>query len=194
MANWILLEARDARYLMAIHVPLVFLAGVELFDLVDRFHVPVRRWVAVILLVAAVQAIAMREFAGYSYMWWTNLPGSPSETKTLRKLIGYMQSRGVADAYAMNMLLPWSITFYSNEGVITRWKGSRDRYPPYVTAVDRALEAGRPVAIVGYVGYTYGLEQLMPDPKDIVDIDGKYFVYVGPDRDLLNRAGFRLTR
>jgi hypothetical protein len=94
----------------------------------------------------------------------------------------------------MNILLPWSITFYSNEGIIARSKGSRDRYPPYVTAVDRALEAGRPVAIVGYVGYTYGLERLVPDPKAIVDIDGKYFVYIAPDRELLQRAGFQLVR
>jgi hypothetical protein len=193
-ATWILLEERDARYVMAIDVPLVFLAGVELFDLADRFHVPLRRTVAAILIVAALQAGAMREFAGYSYMWWSNGPATPSETKTLHKLIGYMQSRGVTRAYAMNILLPWSITFYSNEGIIARSKGSRDRYPPYITAVDRALEAGRPVAIVGYVGYTYGLERLVPDPKAIVDIDGKYFVYIAPDRELLQRAGFQLVR
>jgi len=194
LATWLLLEERDARYVMAIDVPLVFLAGVELFDLADRFHLRPRRAVAAILIVAALQAGAMREFSGYSYMWWSNGPATPSETKTLHKLIGYMQSRGVTRAYAMNILLPWSITFYSNEGIIARSKGSRDRYPPYVTAVDRALEAGRPVAIVGYVGYTYGLEKLVPDPKAIVDIDGKYFVYVGPDRETLQRAGFQLVR
>lgn len=193
-ANWILTEHRDARYVMAVNVPLVFLAGVELFDLADRFRIPLRRTVAAILLVAAVQAVAMREFAGYSYMWWTNTPSSPSETKTLHKVIGYMQSRGVTRAYAMNLLLPWSITFYSNEAIIARSKAVVDRYPSYLTAVDRALETGRPVAIVGYVGYTYGLERLVPDPEAIVDIDGKYFVYVGADRALLNRAGFRLVR
>ena len=75
-----------------------------------------------------------------------------------------------------------------------RSKGGRDRYQPYITAVDRALEAGRPVAIVGYAGYTYGLEKLVPDPSAIVEIDGKYFVYMSPDRELLARAGFRLLR
>jgi hypothetical protein len=193
-ANWALLEERDARYLLAMHVPLVFLAGVELFDWADLFRVPMRRALAVILIVAALQAAALREFAGYSYMWWTNTPSSPSETRTVHTLIGYLQSRGVTRAYAMNILLPWSITFYSSETVIARSKGSRDRYPPYVTAVDRALEAGRPVAIVGYVGYTYGLERLVPDPQNIVNIDGKYFVYLSPDRELLQRAGFQLTR
>jgi hypothetical protein len=194
LANWMLLEHRDARYVMAVNAPLAFLAGVELFDLTDRFRIPWRRTVTAILLVVVVQAVAMREFAGYSYMWWTTPPSGPSETKTLRKLIGYMEARGVTRAYAMNLLLPWTITFYSNEAIIARSKGGRDRYQPYIVAADRALEAGRPVAIVGYAGYTNGLEKLVPDPSAIVDIDGKYFVYIAPDRELLTRAGFHLVR
>jgi hypothetical protein len=194
VSNWILLEPRDARYMLPLHVPLVFLAGVELFDAADRFGVPARRWTAAILVAAAVQAVAMREFAGYTFMWWTNAPGTVSEARTLSRVIGYLESRGVTRAYSMNALLEWTITFYSRESVIARWKGARDRYPPYIVAVDRALETGRPVAIVGYTGYTYGLEQLVPDPKAIVDFDGKYFVYLAPDRELLTRAGFRLVR
>lgn len=192
--NWVLLDPRDARYMLPIAVPLVFLAGVELFAAADRFHLPARRVVAAIVLLSAVQAAAMREFAGYTFMWWKNTPGGPSETKTLHTVIGYLESRGITRVYSTNALLEWQITFYSRESIIARWKGDRDRYPPYVTAVDRALQAGRPVAIVGYTGYTYGLEKLVPDPNAIVDIDGKYFVYLAPDRDLLVRAGFRLVR
>jgi hypothetical protein len=194
LANWVLLEARDARYMLAMNVPLVFLVGVELSDLVDRYRVPLRLCVAAVLLAAAVEALALREFAGYTYMWWTNAPGSASETKTLQKVVGYLQSRGISHAYSANALLQWTITFYSDEAVIARWKESRDRYPPYIAAVDRALEAGEPVAIVGYRGYTYGLERLVRDPAAIVDIDGKYFVYLGADRALLERAGFRVSR
>ena len=194
LANWLLTEHRDARYVMAVNAPLVFLAAVELFDLTDRARVPWRRTLAAILLLAVVQTVAMRELGGYSYMWWTTPPSGPSETKTLQKLIGYMEARGVTRAYAMNMLLPWAITFYSNEAVVARSKRGHDRYQPYVIAVDRALEAGRPVAIVGYTGFTYGLEKLVPDPAAIVDIDGKYFVYIAPDRELLTSAGFQLVR
>ncbi len=193
-STWALLDGRDARYVMAIDAPLVFLAGVELYDAADRFHVPARRAVAAILFVAAMQAFAMREFAGYTFMWWTNTPASASEAKTLSTVIGYLESRGITRVYSMNGLLQWTITFYSRESIVARWKGNRDRYPPYITAVDRALEAGRPVAIVGYTGYTYGLEKLVHDPASIVDIDGKYYVYLAPDRDLLTRAGFQLTR
>ena len=190
VANWVLLEWRDPRYVLALNAPLVFLAGVEFFDLTDRYRVSPRRGIAVIALVLALQAASMNEFANYSYMWWSNPANSPSETKTLRTLIGHLRSRGVTHAFAMNALLQWPITFYSDEAVIARWKADRDRYPPYIRKIDRAVDRGETVAIVGYVGYTYGLERMVSNPKAIVNIDGKYFVYVGADKDLLRRAGF----
>jgi hypothetical protein len=189
-ANWVLLDWRDARYVMALNAPLVFLAGVEFFDLADRYRVPIRKWMAAIVCVLALEAVSMSEFAHYTYMWWTNAPNSPSETKTLRKVIGHLRSRGVSHAFAMNALLQWQITFYSRETVVARWKADRDRYPPYITEVDRAVDSGETVAIVGYLGYSYGLERMVSNPDAIVTIDGKYFVYVGAEKDLLKRAGF----
>jgi hypothetical protein len=190
IANLILLEWRDPRYLLALNVPLVYLAGVEFFALIDAYRVPVRRWVTAMVVLLALQAVSMNEFANYNYMWWTNSRESPSETKTLRKVIGYMRSRGVTHAFAMNALLQWPITFYSDETVIARWKADRDRYPPYIRKIDRSIDRGEPIAIVGYVGYTYGLERMVANPDAIVNIDGKYFVYVGAGKDLLRRAGF----
>ena len=66
--------------------------------------------------------------------------------------------------------------------------GNRDA----VATVDRALHRGAPVAVVGYAGYTYGFERRVRDPQSIEVIDGKYFVYIGPDADLLRQAGFTL--
>jgi hypothetical protein len=194
LANWVLLDWRDARYVLALHVPLVFLAGVEFFDLADRYRVPMRRWVVPIVLVCALGAVSMTEFANHTYMWWRNSRDSPSEARTLQKVIGHMRSRGVTRAFAMNALLQWPITFYSGETVIARWKARSDRYPPYIREVDRALDAGETVAIVGYVGYTYGLERIVRNPETIINVDGKYFVYIGADKDLLRRAGFDFSR
>ena len=193
-ANWLLLDWRDARYVLPLHAPLVFMAGVELFDLADRRRVAVKRCAAAIALMLALQTAAMTEFAGYTFMWWTNPTGTPSESKTLRKVIGHLQARGVTHAFAMNALLQWPIIFYSDESVIARWKSARERYQPYVATVDRALDRGAPVAIVGYVGYTYGLERMVPDPQAIIYVDGKYFVYFNPDEETLRRAGFELSR
>lgn len=192
VANWIMLDWRDPRYVLALNAPLVFLAGVEFFDWSDRYRVSRRHWLAAIAVVLTLQAVSMDEFANYNYMWWTNARDSPSEARTLRKVIGYLRSRGVTRAFAMNALLQWPITFYSDETVLARWKADRDRYPAYIRKIDRAVERGDPVAIVGYVGYTYGLERMVANPDAIVNIDGKYFVYVGADRDLLRRAGFEL--
>ena len=189
-ANWVLLDWRDPRYVLALNAPLVFMAGVEFFDFTDRYRVSTRRWMAAIVLVLALQAVAMNEFANYTYMWWANSRNSPSESRTLQKVIDDLKSHGVSHAFAMNALLQWTITFYSQENILTRWKGDRDRYPPYIRKIDRAVERGEPVAIVGYVGYTYGLERIVPDPNAIVSIDGKYFVYVGASKDLLRSAGF----
>jgi hypothetical protein len=194
LANWLLLDWRDARYVLAVNVPLVFLAGVELFDLADRCRVSFRLCVATICVALAVQAVSMNEFARYTYMWWTNSRNTPSEAATLRKVVDHMRSRGVTHAFAMNALLQWTITFYSRETVLARWKANRDRYPAYITEIDRALDAGEPVAIVGYAGYTYGLEQKVPDPEKIINVDGKYFLYFGANRDLLWKAGFSLSR
>jgi len=190
VANWVLLEWRDPRYVLALNAPLVFLAGVECFDWADRYRLTPWRWMAPIALVLALQAVSMKEFADYNYMWWTNSRTSPSEGKTIRKVIDYMRSRGVTHAFAMNALLQWPITFYSDETVLARWKADRDRYPPYIRKIDRAVERGETVAIVGYVGFTYGLERMVPNPAAIVNVDGKYFVYVGVDKELLRRAGF----
>ncbi|MFL6278606.1 MAG: hypothetical protein ACJ731_00705 [Vicinamibacterales bacterium] len=189
-ANWILLDWRDARYVMALNAPLVFMAGIELFDWADRYRLTVRRCAAAILVVLALEAVSMNEFRHYTYMWWTNSRNTPSETKTLLKVIGHLRSRGVTRAFAMNALLQWPITFYSQETVIARWKAGIDRYPAYIRKIDRALNNGETVAIVGYAGYTYGLEQMVHDPDAIIIVDGKYFVYIGPDKDLLRKAGF----
>jgi len=194
LANWVLLGWRDARYVLALNVPLVFMAGIELFDWADRYRVPLRRGVVAIVLVVALEAVSMNEFANYTYMWWTNTDSTPSEARTLRKVIGYMRTRGVSHAFAMNALLQWPITFYSGETVIARWRARFDRYPAYISAVDGALDNGEPIAIVGYAGYTYGLEGMVRNPQEIIIVDGKYFVYVGADKDLLRRAGFQFAR
>jgi hypothetical protein len=102
-----------------------------------------------------------------------------------------MRSQRAACAFSTNALLQWQIMFYSRESVIARWTANIDRYPAYVSEVDRALASGERVAVVGYVGFTGGLENLVSNPSAITEIDRKYFVYLDADRPLLERAGFR---
>jgi hypothetical protein len=191
LANWLLLEARDGRYMLPLNALLVFLGGVELSDLADRARVPGRNRVAALVLVLALEAVAMNEFARFTYMWWKNDRNDRSEAARLEAVIDHLKANGVRHALSTNALLQWQLMFYSREEIIARWTSPRDRYPPYITEVDTAVNDGKKLGVVGYVGYTGGFERLVPDPQAIVDIDNRYFVYIGADKELLRKAQFR---
>lgn len=134
----------------------------------------------------------MNEFARFTYMWWKNDSGM-SEGARLEAVIDHLKASGVTHALSTNALLQWQLMFYSREQIISRWISPRDRYPPYIREVDKAVNEGRKLAVVGYVGYTGGFERLV-DPRAIVEIDHRYFVYVGADKALLEKARFRFAQ
>jgi hypothetical protein len=104
----------------------------------------------------------------------------------------------------MNGLLEWQLMFYSDEQIIARFQSAHDRYQPYMDEVDAALKRGEPVAIVGYTDTSGapgcwdvpicsgGIQSMVPDPERIFTVDGKYFVYTGATRELLDRLHFDL--
>ena len=192
LANWLLLIGRDARYLLPLSTLLVLWAGVEICDLIDRRLLPARLCAAAISCVIGLEALSMIEFKNHSY-----LPDGPanslSEEKRMAHVLGYMGMMGARHAYSMNPLLQWQLAFYSKEQIVARWTSRVDRYPAYVIEVDRALQSGETIALVGYQGFTGGLEKLVTDPKAIVPIDDRYFVYIGPDKALLKQLGFRFS-
>jgi hypothetical protein len=57
--------------------------------------------------------MSMGEFAHFSYMWWSNPSGSPSEAETLERVIDTMRSQRATCAFSMNAMLQWQIMFYS---------------------------------------------------------------------------------
>ena len=171
----------------------MLLAGFELFAFTDRRGFSMRGSIGGIAILLLLEGMSTFEFSQYSYMWWHNDRGTPSEARTLEHVVDYMKSRGVSHAYSMHALLQWQISFYSRESVIARWKVTDDRYPRYITQVDGALSQGQPIALVGYVGYTSGVENFIPDRRAVVEFDGKYFVLVGAERELLRTLGFRFS-
>jgi hypothetical protein len=140
--------------------------------------------------MVALEAWSMIEFRHFSYMG-KNPANSLSEARRLDTVAGYMRMKGATHAFSLHPLLQWQLMFYSKEEVVARWTNYWDRYPPYVSEVDRALQAGEPVALVGYVDATGGLETLVANPTAIYTVDDTYFVYVGPDKELLKRMHFR---
>jgi hypothetical protein len=195
--NWFLLFARDGRYLLPLCAPLVMLAGVEM-DLLPAAVVPV-----VLATALAAGTVSLYEFRNFSFLW-NNAPGALSESRRLMLVINALTSRGVRHVFSMNGLLDTQLIFYSDERVVSRWASADDRHPAYLAEVNRALAAGEPVAVVGYTNEsgapgcwdvpicTGGIERLVPNPETIFTVDGKYFVYVGADRALLQQLRFEL--
>ena len=201
-AEWILLNARDARYLLPLAALLVPLAGIELLDFVDRRILPTSAALVITASMLALGAVSMREFSEFNYLW-KNRQNRWTEARRLQQVLGYLKVNDVTRVFSMNGLLDSQLMFYSNEQVLARWTYPVSRYPAYSTTVDRALSSGEKVAIVGYTHAsgapgcsdipicTGGLEGMIANPDSIFTVDGKYFVYVGADRELLRKLGFR---
>jgi hypothetical protein len=186
-ANWLVLGARDGRYLLPLAALLALWAGVEARSLAGRTAKRLAGASGVALLLGVV---SMVEFRAFSFL--PPVPsGGLSEEKRLDAAIAHMQMKGAGHAISLHPLLQWQVTFYSREAVVARWTYPVDRYPPYVSAVDRAVREGAPVAVIGYTGATRGLETLVTDPRSIVTVDGRYVVYVGADRAMLEKLGVR---
>jgi hypothetical protein len=202
IAEWVLLGARDARYLLPLGAVLVTLAGVELVDLVDRRRLPAAAAVSLTAVMLLLGALSMREFSEFNYLW-KNPPNHWTEARRLQQVINYLKFRDVRRVFSMNGLLDSQLVFYSDEKVLSRWADPLGRYPAYVREVDRALADGETVAVVGYTNTsgapgcwdvpicTGGIEAKIANPASIFTVDGKYFVYAGADKALLKTLGFR---
>jgi hypothetical protein len=189
LANWLLLDARDPRYLLPISALLVTWAGIEATDFTKRTRVGRPLRLAAVGFVIALGALSMIEFRNFSIN--PAAAGSLSERQRMDVLVSHLHANGVRHVFSLHPLLQWQLAFYSREEIVARWTSDADRYPPYISAVDRALHAGKAIAVIGYAGATKGLEGLVPVPEEIVVIDNRYVAYVGPDKGLLQRMQFR---
>jgi hypothetical protein len=202
VGEWVLLGVRDARYLLPLSALLVLLAGVEIVDFVERGLLSKTTAGLLTFVVLLLGSLSMREFRDFNYLW-KSAPNQLSEAKRLQQLFRYLKVEDVTHVFSMNGLLDSQLVFYSDEQVLSRWSDPLGRYPAYVSEVDRALAKGETVAVVGYTNAsgapgcwdipicTGGIEGKVADPGSIFTVDGKYFVYVGANRELLKKLGFR---
>lgn len=200
--EWLLLFGRSAHYLLPLSAPLILLVGIELADLMDRRVLP--KSVVLGFAVASVMlgSVSMYEFRAFNFLW-PNPPASMSEAKRLQRVFAYLKTQDVHHVFSMNGLLDTQLIFYSDEQVIARWTDPVERYQAYVREVDRALAQGERVAVVGYTDTsgapgcvdvpicTGDISHRVANPEAIYTVDGKYFVYVGADRKLLEQLRFR---
>lgn len=188
-ATWLFVNAPEPRFLLPLAALLVPWVAVESIDLADRWHVP--DWIRAVAVgsLIVLGALAHVEAGRFAYLWNRSDDGVREKDRLMR-VIMYLRAHGIRHVFATNGLLQWQLMFYSGEGLVARYMTDRDRYPPYVAEVDRALAAGEPVALVGYATPVREIVRTAPDGTAIA-VDDRYFVALGSDKDRLNGLGFR---
>ena len=203
VAEWALLGARDARYLLPLSGLLVALAGVELVDLVDRRLVPRSAVFAVTAVMVVLGSLSMREFSAFNFLW-TNPPQRWTEAKRLQQLLAYLRTKDVQPRVLDERHAGFAADVLQQRNghlAVGRPAGSISR-PMSRKSIER-WPNGEPVAVVGYTNQsgapgcwdvpicTGGIERIVANPESIFTVDDKYFAYVGADRELLAKLGFR---
>ncbi len=180
------------RYLLplALVVPLVSGLGTERRG---RFHATV----IMVGLLAISGGLALGERT------WKPLAAQRLSPYTLladeeAALLQRLERAGVHHVYSLDPLLPWNLAFASGEAVQGRWFAADDRVPAYPRAVDHALAAGQPVALVGR---NFQLPHLLqsarqaglPAPRTEQATDAIFVVWE-IDEQLLRASGFEFRR
>jgi hypothetical protein len=163
------------------------------------------------LATAAVAALAVLSLAadvGLSRLSFSGMPppALPAEAgrehDDVRRLLAELDRRGVRHVYSLDHLLQWTLQFESGERILARWTQPIDRRPEVPRAVDAALHAGRPTALIGYAQQQPRIAAAVSGAGgddaaaggDIGEIvAGRFVVFASPDEALLARAGFTLN-
>ena len=148
-------------------------------------------------------SLSMREFSEFNYLW-KNPPNHWTEARRLQQVLGYLKVKDVSRVFSMNGHAGFATDVLQQRAGAREMDVSDQPIPGVCsTTVNRALTNGEPVAVVGYTHSsgapgcwdipicTGGLESMVANPESMFTVDGKHFVYVGADRELLRKLGFR---
>ena len=176
------------RYLLPLPVFLVAWATVEAADLARRprapaFPVAAAGWVLAGVGLAGVSLDRVGDIR--------EARRGPPARAQLERLIDLLRDEGIRHTYSTNPLLQWQVVFYSREDVLSRWTHPVDRVPEIPAAVDQALFAGEPTALIGPLADLPALEGVYPD-RVYAFPDLPYFIAPDPDPDTLRAIGFTL--
>lgn len=117
-----------------------------------------------------------------------NYQVSDVDSTALDTLIEQMIEDDIKYVFTRNGLLQWQVMFYSKESITARYRTNHDRYPPYVTIVNKGFETSPDkTAIIGPYD-PYFLEGI----SNVQVFDNVYFIAANPSRELLLRDNFEL--
>jgi len=75
--------------------------------------------------------------------------GKMPEAAALAELTEYLEARDIRHVYSLGPMLQWKVMFVSRERIVARSFSPTDRVPAYPAAVNQAMAAGLPVALIG---------------------------------------------
>lgn len=99
--------------------------------------------IAAILFVSAIAVNA--KFLGEAAIYGAGTQQMPMPARVVTEIINKLDARGIRYLYCLDYMLKWNITYESDERIITRGASERDRYQPYVDAVNKAISHGEVV-------------------------------------------------
>ena len=179
-----------ARYLLPYSQLLILWLGVEIIDFIKekRFRIMIY-YFSIALYIFCCGALI--EFKDFNFM--PTVKENISEQKSMDALVSYLKENGVNSAFAIDGMFQWMFTFYSNEGIICRWKSDKDRYPIYPEMVDKAIKESKPVALIWSNEKFYKLAKNPAIAKNVVVIGDRYYVVLNPTKDFLKSLDFQIN-
>lgn len=182
-----------SRYLLSVSVVLILLLALEAGSPRRTLAAAGARWVVGILVLMGFLALGDRSV---DPLQDDGSSAYAMDAAHERILLDELRRRGIHQVYSLDPLLPWNLAFASREEIVGRWFSWDDRVPAYPRAVDRALQDGRPVGLVGRsFQEAFLLERSrlagLPEPRR-VRLAGGLFLVEQPDATLLRALGFQL--
>jgi hypothetical protein len=183
------------RYLLPVATPLVLFLAALAHDsgprsLAYRFAMPIV--LSVLLVCGAIAHVDARQESRF---------GSHEDRQraegTQERLVEMLLEHGIRHAYCLDPMFQWNLMFVSGESVLARWRHHRDRYPEYPAAVDAALFASEPVALIGPKSDVDGFRGWLAQTgatREIHIVGTHYFWIENPDAAMLEQLGFELNR
>jgi hypothetical protein len=142
---------------------------------------------AVLGVFVALGVIGALGFSDYGFQPFT---GKADQRGEIKKLARFMEAKNEKYAISSGHLLHWQLMFYSEEKVIMRHNSNIDRYPAYPQAIDKVLDEGGTIPMVGFLGLYRGLNQ-HPKLKEAQQIGKIYYYLPGFDKAFLEQLKYK---
>jgi hypothetical protein len=134
--------------------------------------------ISALTVILVISGLSIYNFRDFAY----------SEKSKITDVVETAQVKDVKYVFCEGGLLQWQLIFYSNESIIARYRGMRDRYQPYIDTVNAAFFRSDPgVGLVGYMP-----PKLDTARYDVTVINDDFFLVKSPSRELLEKGGFKL--